>query len=595
MNARQAPRRFIAGLIAAVLMLAGCVVDEASQSPVLPPSAGNQPPHSGDSATTSGGTLRIGLGVEPVSLDPRFVVDAEGEIVVNAVFESLIRLDDQLRPVAGAAEQWTIDEARTTYRFTLREANFHDGTKVTAHDFKRTFDRIADGTQSPRSPLDFLVEGIVGARQAVAVGGGLAGVIVEADDLLTIRLERPDAGFLSRLAHPGLAPVPASADEDAEAFAEQPVGNGPFAMIEPRARGAFIRLTRNEDHYRSPQLDEVLINFYLDDPSATRQWQDVVNGNLHVTRLTADLIDDAVERFGRSEDGYAGPGVLDGVTTTVYAYAFNTTRPPFDDVEARQAWSLAVDRAALADDVMRGSRAVADSLVPPSVPGYLRGVCDYCHHDPQRAAELWQGVLERWPDSDANEDEAAAPPEVADPDAELDELETADEPGTDEPFVPTITLLHPRGATHAAIAARMAADLEQALTVTINLRAEDLGRFVRTIRDGEAQVFRLGWEPSEPDPGAYLTPLFHSREIGRDNLTGWSTQQVDALLDEARASTSQGAAMARYREAEHLVLDDMSVMPLLYYRQAAVVAPDVEGFVWSATGRIDLARVTLRR
>ncbi|MEX0592133.1 MAG: ABC transporter substrate-binding protein [Nitriliruptoraceae bacterium] len=595
MNARQAPRRLVAGLVAAVVVVAGCVVEETSQVPVLPPSGGSQAPAPGDSATTSGGTLRIGLGVEPVSLDPRFVVDAEGEIVVDAVFESLVRLDDHLRPVAGAAEQWTIDESRTTYRFTLRQADFHDGAEVTAHAFKRTFDRIADGTLNPRSPLDFLVEGIIGARQAAAVGGGLAGVIVEADDLLTIRLERPDAGFLSRLAHPGLAPVPASADEDPEGFAEQPVGNGPFAMIEPRARGAFIRLTRHEDHHRAPQLDEVLINFYLDDPSTTRQWQDVVNGNLHVARLTADLIDDAVERFGRSEDGYTGPGVLDGVTTTVYAYAFNTTRPPFDDADARRAWSLAIDRGALADGVMRGSRTAADSLVPPSVPGYLRGACEYCRHDPQRAAELWQDVLNRWPHNDADEGEGATTPEAIDPDVQPDELEATDEADTDELFVPTITLLHPRGATHAAIAQRMAADLEQALTVTINLRAEDLGRFVRTIRDGEAQVFRLGWEPSEPDPGAYLTPLFHSREIGRDNLTGWSTQQVDALLDEARASMSSGAALARYREAERLVLDEMPVMPLLYYRQAAVVVPDVEGFVWSATGRVDLTRVTLRR
>lgn len=576
--------------IAAWLLAAGCTTAQPPQPQLEPGTAAGEQPAGTDQLTSgSGGTLRIGLGIEPASLDPRLVIDLEGEIVVGAVFEPLVRLDDRQRVVPGAAESWSVDETGTVYRFDLRDASFHDGTPVTAQDFKRTFDAIADASATPASPLGFLVEGIVGARGAASIGGGLSGVQADSDDVLMIRLEQPDIAFLVRMTNPSLGPLPPAAVDDPETFAQQPIGNGPFMMLEPRAHGAFIRLTANPDHHRQPALDEVLLTFYLDDPSARRQWQDLLAGALHVARVTPDLTAEAVETFGRSPDGYAGPGLLDGVTTTIYAYGFDVTRPPFDDRDARWAWSMAIDRERLASEVMRGSRAAATSLVPPSVPGHQVGACDACHHDPVAAAELWEDVLARWLGEDEADDAEGGAAERDEPGAS-EELagEAADDDGP-----PTITLFHPRGASHAAIAERMAADLESTLRVRINLRAEDLGRFVSAVRGGQARVFRLGWEPTEPEPSAYLTPLFHSRELGRDNLTGWSNPQVDDLLDEAKASPTLGAAMVRYREAERLVLDDLAIMPLLYYRHTAVVSDDVEHLVWGPMGRMDLAQVRL--
>lgn len=584
-------RHVCVGLVAWA-MLMGCSAPTGPQVPVEGgPAAREQASGPDQPVPGAGGTLRIGLGIEPVSLDPRFVVDLEGELVVGAVFEPLVRLDDRQRIVAAAAHSWTIDDAGTTYRFELRNAFFHDGSPVTAYDFKRTFDSIADGSAVPASPLRDLVEGIVGARTSGSVGGGLSGVQIESDEVLTIRLEEPDVAFMTRLAHPSLGPLPVAASDDPEAFAEQPIGNGPFMMVEPRTRGAFIRLTADPDHHRQPKLDEVLVTFYLDDPSATRQWQDLASGALHVTRVTPSRFDEAVATFGMSPDGYTGPGLLNGVTTTIYAYAFDVTRPPFDDRDARVAWSLAIDRDRLADGVMRGSRAAASSLVPPSIPGHQANVCDACRRDPELAAALWEAALARWTAdgeaAGAGRDDPGEHEEATPPGAQAggdDDLEAP----------PTITLYHPRGASHAAIAEQMAADLESTLRVRIILRAHNLDRFVAAVRNGEAQVFRLGWEPSEPDPGAYLAPLLHSRELERFNLTGWSSPEVDALLDDARRSTSLGAAMVRYREAERLMLDAMPVMPLLYYRHSAVVSDAVEGFTWEPTGRIDLTRVSLR-
>jgi oligopeptide transport system substrate-binding protein len=525
-----------------------------------PPVASPSPTETDVTATptpdpTGGGTLRIGLGTDPASIDPRFVVDEEGELVVGALFDPLVTFDDRFQVVPAAADRWEVDEEGREFTFELREdATFHDGTPVTAADFVRTFQRIADGTAEPPSFLAYLLEPVEGSAAAAADGAELTGVEAVGDTTLVVRLSAPMPGFLRTLAHPSLVPLPPAADDDLEAFAATPIGNGAFAMAGAREPDAFIRLARFDDHPRPAELDEVVLQIYADDPARERQWEDLLDGQLQVADVAPERLDEARERYGSSSDGYRGPGVLDGVTSTVYLYGFDTTQPPFDDPRVRRAISLSIDREALADEVMQGTRVAATSLVPPSIPGAQADACDHCRHDPEAAR------------------------------AELEELEVE---------LTDLRLTHNRGRTHTTIAEAMATDLEAALDVQVELQGRDLQPFVLGVRRGEYPLFRLGWESDDPDPSAYLTPLFHSDQIGRDNLTRYADEEVDALLDEARASADAASARAALAEAERRILEDAPVVPLLWYRHTKVVVPEVQGLRWTALGRVDLTRVTL--
>lgn len=548
-----ARRRALSVVLAVGLLAAGCIGRGGPQQVPIEPSPA-EPPVADTSDLRAGGTLRLGLSADPVSIDPRFVVDDEGELVVGAVFEPLVNLDEELRVVPGAAEAWEVLEDGRVFRFTLRDARFHDGTPVTAADFARTFHRIADGTAQPLSFLAFLLEPVAGLTTAQSEGGPIEGVVVEDEQTLRIELDVPFPGFLATLANPSLVPVPERADEDPESFAEQPIGNGPFTMVEPRERGAFIRLTSNPDHHRTPLVDEVLLSIYPDDVTGERQWQDLLDGQLHIANVPPDQLDEALEVFGPAADDYTSPGVIRGISSTVYLYGFDTSRPPYDNVDLRRAISLSIDRERIAGDVMRGTREPADSLVPPPIPGSQPGECAYCTHDPELARELFE-------DSQADID--------------------------------SIVLTHNRGATHAAIAEAMAADIETVLELDVELQAMDLQPFVQAIRSGDAGMFRLGWDPTEPDPGSYLYPMFHSSQVGLENLTRYTDETVDALLDDARSSELVGTTLARYRQAEGLILEDMPVIPLLYYRHAIVAAPAVQELVWPPMGRVDLTTVWL--
>jgi oligopeptide transport system substrate-binding protein len=629
-------------LLAWCLVLAACTTGAPSDSPPddrPEPVVGDEAEAPTDEGPRRGGTLRVGLSADPVTIDPRFLVDDPGELVVDALFDPLVRVDRDLGIVPAAADSWELDEDGRTFTFHLREASFHDGTPVTAADFKRTFDHIADGAAEPRSYLAYLLEPVVGSSDSQEQGGPLAGVRAVDARTLQIELREPRPGFLATLSDPSLVPVPPAANDDPEAYALQPIGNGPFAMAAPREVGQFLRLSRFADHPDPALLDEVLLTVYLEDRGFERQWNDLQDGLLQVAEVAPERFDEAATVFGTSEDGYTGPGLLRGTTSTVYLYAFDVTRPPFDDVRVRRAISLALDRDALADEVLRGARQAANAIVPPPIPGSRPGACSMCRHDPEQAATLLAEVAadgevsapddepadgdesgvdgqEEREDADGDAGEGDQEPEGADAEAgdgadaetgaeagdgadaedgaDTDEAtDAAGDPGGEERVLDRVTLAFNRGPTHAAIAERMAADLEAALDVEVDVVNSELQAFVQAVRRGDHSVFRLGWDASEPDPGAYLYPLFHSSQIGQDNLSRYSDEEVDALLDAARADPERGASLRAYGAAERAVLDDLPVVPLLWYQHGLVVAPTVRDLHVSPFGRMDLARAWL--
>lgn len=551
---RPTPLRTLAVVASLALVAGACRGDRPPATEPSPTGAITTPAAADPGATaTPGGSLRFALGADPAAIDPRFVADAEGRIVVDAVFDSLVQLDRELRPRPAAARSWEVNEDATEFTFSLDpDATFHDGTPVTAQDFVRAFDRIASGTASPRSFIAHRLEAVAGFPEAQATGASLTGLEAVDATTLVLRLRYPFAEFAEVLADPSLAPVPPVADTDPEAFAERPVGNGPFQLAEPWQHDQFIRVARARPLADGgPHLDEVVFPIYSNDPGKDEQYLDLQEGQLHVSEVPTSRLTQAAEEFGLSDDGYTGPGLLDGLSSTVYYYGFNTTRPPFDDPEVRRAIAALIDRERIVETVTRGTRVAADGIVPPPIPGSQDEPCPDCGYDPERAQELLA-------------------------DREL------------EP----IAMVHNRGRTHDAIAGVIVRDLE-AVGLTVVRSALDLQPYVELLRTGEVGLFRLGWEADYPSPGAYLHPLFSSANVGEDNLTRFADPAIDELLVAARGEQDETRRNALYQEVERRVLEAAVVVPVFFYEHDRVVAPEVRGLYYGPLGSVDLVDVRL--
>lgn len=540
------------GVAALTLLLVACTSAPASDPAAAPPTADPTVPADDTQIAEGGGTFRFGLS-EPRAIVPAHASGSDELAVVNALFDSLTRWGEDLEPQPAAAIRWRANEDATEWTFFLRRgATFHDGSPVTADDVKFAWELAVR-----EDVVGYHLRQVAGyAALRDGDADELAGVEARGEHLLHVRLRAPNAEFPAVVAHPALAPIPREAWEaDPAAFREQPVGNGPFAAAEAWSRGTFLRAARFEDWRNGDgdpaHLDEVVFQF-TDLDSAYLAFQ---QGRLDFTELPPDALDDARSRYPQSEDGYDGPGVLQGDAPTVYFLGFDLDEPPFDDVEVRRAMSMAADRSAIADDNLGGNLSPAQALVPPALSDARPMVCTACRHDPDEAAEIFA-------------------------DRGIDEL----------------TLWFNQGGGHEPVARQLRADLADT-GVRLTFRTVEFDDYLDRLEGGDAALYRFGWTLDYPTMANALVPLTHSMstpESGGFNYGGYAEGDVDALLDEARATRDPQERQRRYLEAEELVLDrDQAVVPLVSYHHGMVASERVEGLRHSPMGTTNLAEVRI--
>lgn len=552
----------IAGLAALIaLTLAGCRAAPAPSAPPVVPRPTPTADPAGEPSAVEGGTVRYALA-EPTAIVPVEAVGSAALTVVNALFDSLTEWAPargtagspaDLRPRPSAALGWSAEDGARTWTFRLRPgATFHDGSPVTAADFQFAWELAVTLDQVGYHLRD--VDGYEALRAGQT--DQLAGVTALDDHTLQVRLSRANAEFPAVVGHPALGPVPRERwEEDPASFRERPVGNGPFTASEAWARGRFIRVTPFQgwrNRVGRPAVTEVVFQI-MDPDTAYLAFQ---QGRLDFTKLPLAAVTDAIEAYGESPDGYTGPGVLRGDVPVLYYLGFNVTRPPFDDVEVRRALSQAVDRAALATEVLDGNLRLARSLVPPGLPGFRGAPCPTCRHDPAVARQVF---------------------------AERD--------------ITTLVLWFNRDGGHEAIARRLQRDLQE-VGVRLELRTEEFPAYLAALESGEPGLFRFGWAADYPAMGNALYPILHSTAAGEGesayNHGNYAASDVDALLDEARATIDVEARRALYAQAADLALNrDQMAVPLFTYRHAAVASSRLEGLVYDPMGYVDLVAVDI--
>jgi oligopeptide transport system substrate-binding protein len=500
-------------------------------------------------------TVRVGLGRDPVSIDPRLIADDEGELIVRALFDGLVDVapDGSVVP-AGAS--WTTESDGLVLRFRLREGRFHDGTAVTAQHYADALLATLDPERAPWFREDLLAH----LRGAQVIDGGeerqglpedvlaAGGIEVLSETELVIRLDRADPFFLFRLADPVLVPLPQIALVDPERFAQQPIGNGPFRMIGPREPGAFIRLRADTAHPNPPRIDELVLQVYPDDVDRSQRWADLLAGRLQITAVPVDRRDEARELFGSPVGGRSGAGLHELPAMTLYAYGFVLDVTPFDDVAIRRAISAAIDRDALALELAAAGVEPATAILPPSAGG-TSAECAHCRYDPPLATELIDGWRERQPDGVAE---------------------------------PRIVLTYPLGAGHVSAAERIASDIERHLGLEVRLQARDFGALVREVTAGDAALFRYGLRAPVGGRAAATSLLDAAlRSDAPSNWTRWRDVATDARL----ATWTPDSAPTLAREIEAAALDAAVIVPLLWTRPDLVVHPSLVGFRADPTGR----------
>ena len=497
----------------------------------------NQQDRPSSSGPASGEQVLRLPGGDPPTLDPHLSGDSTSAGYVVEIYSGLLTYDLDLNLIPDIAESWDVSSDQTVYTFYLNEdAKFHNGKPVRAQDFKWSFERACD-FRTGSSTADTYLGDIIGCRDKLrGRADTVDGVQVIDDHTLEITIDAPKAYFLDKLTYPTAYVLDReNVERGGRAWTDTPNGTGPFKM-ESFDLADGIVLTRNDDYYRDPKPQLERIHFTFGGGSAMIQYE---NDELDITPVGINDI----ERVTDPTNPLNADLQVD-TQLAVFYIGFNVNQPPFDDPKVRQAFNLALDKEKIVNVVYKETVPVAEGVVPPDMPGYTNPDLVPLSYDPDKALEL-----------------------------------IAESKYGDVTEFPEITLYTSgSGGSPARITEAIIASYKDVLGIDIAIQQTDWPTFLADIsqEDNPYQMYQLGWIADYPDPQNFLDILFHSDS--RQNHTGYSNPAVDDLLDQAGVEVDPEKRLDLYREAEQLIVDDASWVPLYFDLEHWLVKPWVVGY-----------------
>lgn len=487
--------------------------------------------------------LHFGLGAEPQYLDPHLATSVAAHNILSALLEGLVSEDPKtLQPLPGVAESWQISSDKKRYLFQLRkDALWHNGDSVTAHDFVYSYKRILNPDLGAKyaSMLHVLKNAKIYHSGEKVWEEADVGVTAINDYSLELILENQTPYFLELLNHYAWFPVHPPTIEKFDAFArigtkwtkpENFIGNGPFKLSEHKIN-SVIEASVAETYWDRNQTRLSAIKFYPIETADTEE-RAFRTGYLHVTQTVSS---DRIEFLKQNHPEWIHFEPYLGT----YYYRFNLEKPPFDDVRVRKALSLSVNRDLLVEKVLKGGQLPAYCFTPPNTGGFTAK--EGYGYNPRKAKQLLDSYLK--------------------------------EKGMDE--LPPFELSYNTSEGHKKVAEALQAMWKKALGIEIQLLNMEWKVFLSTISNGDYSIARAGWIGDYVDANTFL----HLWRTGDgNNLTGWSNADYDLSLQLAEQSLEPLERFTHFQKCEDLLADEVPILPLYFYVQVSLRHPTVKGW-----------------
>lgn len=502
---------------------------------------------------SEGGTFKFYIS-DPVAIDHYNLQESEGTQVGHVLFDSLVEWDwDKGEVKAKAAESWEINDDNTVFTFHLKDAKFHNGDPVTSESFKRGWQRLVDTTMTTPGEIGYHLAPVVGYDEmAAGEATELIGLTCPDDKTFVVTLKEPMADFLAVCCHPGLAPAPQAAIDDAANYLLAPIGNGPFMMDGKWESGQYINVKRFDDYYGDkPALDAINFSIQKDPKTA---YSELEAGNMDFCQIPTGRFAELTEKYGSSVDGYTiSPSrqTLAGAEASVYYLAVNLEDETMANKDLRHAIGLAINRQNIVDTLYEGVREPADNVFPPIIDK-KGGSWEYAKYDPEAAKKI------------------------------IDEKGLA---GT------TIKLSYNSGGGHEDVMSCIQADLT-AVGLNVEQDTKEWAAYLQGLTDGDFQMGRLGWIADYPTLDNFIFPNFYS--TADNNYSRYNNPEVDAAIDDARKIVDEDDRKDAYRKINQMVADDMPIIPIMFYAHQHVASDRVNELYYNAQGIADLGHASLR-
>lgn len=472
-------------------------------------------------------TLRWARAGDALTLDPHAQNEGPTHTIRHQMYEPLI-----IRDVTGAFEpalatDWAPKEDDpTVWVFNLREGvKFHDGADFTAEDVVFSFERA----MQPNSDMKELINSITEVR---AVDDYTVEMVTNGPNpILPANLTNlfiMDKGW-------------AEANDTAEVqdfeggeityATTNTNGTGPY-KLQSREPDVRTVMTINEEYWGRDQFPmEVTEIVYTPIQNPATRVAAMLSGEIDF------LQDMPVQDLERVENG-DGLTVKQAPQNRVIFFGLHMGpediegdnvegKNPLADVRVRKAMSMAINRDAIQQVVMRGQSIPAGMIAPPFVNGWT--------------AEM----------------DAESVTDVAGAKALMEEAGYADG------FSIRLDCPNDRYINDEAICQAAVGMLGQ-IGVTVNLDAKPKAQHFPLISDGGTDFYMLGWGVPTYDSEYIFNFLVHGREsdIGTWNATGYDNDDLDARIKALASNTDLEARDAEIAAIWRIVQDEALYIPI---------------------------------
>lgn len=526
--------KYAAALLVAWLMLSGC-------QPQMP-------------QTARSGLVYCSEG-SPESFNPQLVTSGTTiDIISQQLYDRLVDIDpDNGDIVAGLATSWHVSADGTRYQFNLRDnVSFHStryfspSRKFNANDVQFTFNRITDLNH----PFHFEAGGIYPYFQSVDWANLVKKVEAIDDYTVIFELQRPDSSFLSNLATDFAAILSAEYGQQLLAAKQPgqidrlPVGTGPFRFREYQ-KDILVRFYRHNDYWRGNTQPEQLVFDIV--PNNARRMAKLFT---HECDIVAYPRVAELELIAKRED----VTVQESTSMNVGFWAFNTQKPPFDQLEVRQALGMAINRAAIMQAVYYGKATPAYGILPPTSWAYNAGLPAPMYSPAKARALLTKAgypngfTMNIW-------------------------------------AMPVQRLYNPNALKMAEL---MQADLAQ-IGIKANIISYEWNSFRQKLGNYEHDSVLIGWAADNADPDNFFRPLLScaARDSG-SNRANWCDPMFDDIIGQALLTADQQQRRALYLTAQQYLHQQQPLVAIAHSQRFQAISSSVSGVSINPYGGISL-------
>ena len=428
---------------------------------------------------------------ETPSLSPTEHNAVAGSYMNLLTYNTLFSSDMDMQPQPDLAESYeNVDES--TWHFKIREGvKFHNGDTMTVDDVVAS------------------LQWAQGFAEVNLYNKNFVSISKVDDSTVEIKTDGPDAMVLSNLCHHGNAIVPKKLIDEGHDFNEDPVGSGPYKLVEWK-RGDSLTFEAFDDYFLgAPKIKNMT-------------WKIIPEGSSRTIALEAGEVDFVVEVEAMDGDRLKENSdltVIEYNSTNVTWLMLNNEKPGLDNEAVRHAINTAIDKDSVVTVAYNGMATPAVSQMPMNFEGATEENADT--YDVEKAKE--------W----------------------------LDQSGVDPASVKFSIICSDDTKKRAAEVIQ--ANLKE-IGINCEIESMDLATYLSATAEGDYTAAIGGYTSS--DLLSYVVGVYHSSSINASNKTRLNNPEVDALIDQAKVTIDETQQVAIMEQLSAKLNEICSQAPL---------------------------------